>query len=453
MAIFTRRALQRVIKENERFLSADQVSRKVRILNDPDPSNDWIATEWELVVLNVFSHLGKVEHEPASPGTTRPDMHFTPHGAGKPVAIEIVVVSDRGLHKENPFELLVEELTRRTLALNSRGIKGSFILNVAPRTLNVFRGSEPMRLKLPKVSRIPSAIFNRNFSNFISEIVRKPRDQHTYMVKDPETEVTIAFSPQLKGLSAGHVAFTLAHSLRRNPVARALFRKAKKLKQCGLPGPYGIVLCDGGCDMLAAPPTWSTFSLKEVVGDFLRQNTSVGFVLLVRICPQRPFSPSALAIQIESELHRGARWPEMEPDISACLAQMEGLFPRPHKTAVNARLHLDWHRRVGLWNEGDSLFGGLKVSDNKVSISARTILELLEGRHTTSKLSKAYDFDRWNPFAHNLKSGRAIVSAKIERSELSEDDDEWLTFEFGEPDPAISAFKVPDAHDSPSKSQ
>ncbi len=83
------------------------------------------------------------------------------------------------------------------------------------------------------------------------------------------------------------------------------------------------------------------------------------------------------------------------------------------------------------------------MSDRTVKISSRTILELLAGRLDPTAFFKAYEFEKFNPFSQQMSEGRLIADVRVEKSKVAEDDDEWLIFEFGEADPAISAFKSP----------
>ena len=62
MAIFSRRAIQRLIEENTAFLSRKQTQTHIAKLNLHNESI--LATEWEVVLLNAFSKLGTVKHEP-----------------------------------------------------------------------------------------------------------------------------------------------------------------------------------------------------------------------------------------------------------------------------------------------------------------------------------------------------------------------------------------------------
>jgi hypothetical protein len=71
MAIFSRRTIQRLINENASFLTTKQIKSHVDNLNNGD-----LGAEWEVVLLNVFSKLGRVEHEKNFNGK-KPDIYFT----------------------------------------------------------------------------------------------------------------------------------------------------------------------------------------------------------------------------------------------------------------------------------------------------------------------------------------------------------------------------------------
>jgi hypothetical protein len=72
MTIFSRRTLQRLIDENASFLTRKQTKKHVDALNVADEHS--LGYEWEIVLLNVFSKLGTIKHEP--PLGKTPDIHF-----------------------------------------------------------------------------------------------------------------------------------------------------------------------------------------------------------------------------------------------------------------------------------------------------------------------------------------------------------------------------------------
>jgi hypothetical protein len=64
MAIFSRRAIQRMLDENSRWARLEDIQKHVDWLNDSD-RQDFLAAEWEVAVLNAFSKLGELQHERA----------------------------------------------------------------------------------------------------------------------------------------------------------------------------------------------------------------------------------------------------------------------------------------------------------------------------------------------------------------------------------------------------
>jgi hypothetical protein len=88
VAMFSRRTLQRLLDENSQFLRKSQTRRLVKELNrvsDPsklgrDISLSW---EWEVVLLNVLSKVGKVAYERGFDGHTKGDIYFEDRDAGK----------------------------------------------------------------------------------------------------------------------------------------------------------------------------------------------------------------------------------------------------------------------------------------------------------------------------------------------------------------------------------
>ncbi len=109
MALFSRRCLQRLIDENAAFLPAEQTDENVRRLNHV--REEYLSTEWEIAVLNSFSKLGNVKHEPNHYGGSRlldivfdsPEIQF---GA------DIATVSDKNLHERNPVDRIWLEIEK-----------------------------------------------------------------------------------------------------------------------------------------------------------------------------------------------------------------------------------------------------------------------------------------------------------------------------------------------------
>src|SRR5258708_37828827 len=98
MPIFARRTLQRMISENDAFLTKAQTEKHVSYLNKADEFS--IAYEWEVVVLNALSKIGCVSHEEQF-GSKLPDIHFKSRSTPSDTFIaDITAVSDEGQASE-----------------------------------------------------------------------------------------------------------------------------------------------------------------------------------------------------------------------------------------------------------------------------------------------------------------------------------------------------------------
>jgi hypothetical protein len=78
------------------------------------------------------------------------------------------------------------------------------------------------------------------------------------------------------------------------------------------------------------------------------------------------------------------------------------------------------------------------MSGNEIKLSSRTVLDLLAGKITYDEFPETYkDF-----FKMRAGEGRLFEAARIEK-DTTEQDDDWLVFRFGEPDPAVTPYTVP----------
>src|SRR6185295_18420983 len=110
MAIFSRRIVDKMLRENSAFLSREQLDQQVTRLNSADFQP--IDTEWEIAVLNAFSKFGDVRHEPPLDGTSRLDLLFTAHD-GSQLLADVTSVSDEGFEDKSPVKAFYVELQER----------------------------------------------------------------------------------------------------------------------------------------------------------------------------------------------------------------------------------------------------------------------------------------------------------------------------------------------------
>src|SRR5437870_10377211 len=109
MAIFSRRILQQIINENGSFLSEDQIKQQVDRLNVMLRTLK-LADEWEIVLLNAFSKLGKVVHEDGKIAGTC-DLYFESHeDPANTFLADITSISDAGFKEYGDYKGLEEEL-------------------------------------------------------------------------------------------------------------------------------------------------------------------------------------------------------------------------------------------------------------------------------------------------------------------------------------------------------
>ena len=84
------------------------------------------------------------------------------------------------------------------------------------------------------------------------------------------------------------------------------------------------------------------------------------------------------------------------------------------------------------------------MTGRSLRMSTRTLLELLAGKMPIDEFTKTHALDPRtpvNPFMQRLRNGQLITAISV-HPQPDQDDDE-VTIEFGDPDPAVSAFRMP----------
>ena len=432
MALFARRFLQRVLHESKAYLSSKQRQAICKLLNTVH--NNYLATEWELVIVHALNGLGSLQYEPEFEGTSRPDVMFTA-ADGLTVVADIAAVSDRGIHQQNPFDKLQEEFFR--LQKRHGVLHGGFDVRVNSQSHNYYRGSgKKPRLKLPKMADFPTRIFNAEFQNFMMGVRGNPDAVRHLHIEDEETSVHFSYSPSRRGFGGGsHPAFDLTAIIDQNPIYNALCAKADQLRKSEYHGMKGIFLCDAGCWGLHQPTSnWEFYGANEVLRHFLHQNQSVSFVLMLIVEDKtnafgrtsRPVITPRLHVN-ESAIHQKAALEQ----IAGCLVSR---LPAPEETPKNAMLRLK--RKDGM--TGRHL--GTLTHGGSIEMSARMLLEILAGHLSIRDFEQNYQMEGvQNPFRRMLEKGRLIEGMTIEPH--PEVDDDRVTIHFGKPDSAIAPFK------------
>jgi hypothetical protein len=418
MAIFSRRTLQRLLNENASFLRRRQLRNHVDKLNKGD-----ISAEWEVVLLNIFSKLGKVEHERKFNGKN-PDIYFTSDDHALDFLADIKTVSDEGIELKNPQRELYERLHKE---IKERDIKGAWNLQIGGNDEEARKTGAMIQLKLPPLARFNQEIFNEKWEEFTSQIRSEPNREHRYVIKDGRTDLVISYKPSAEWYSTGgypsYKSITSREHLIQNSIWNGLVAKSEQLIDSGYEGTLGIILCDGGSEYLRRSRT--------IIHEFFRTHPRINFVLGFEAIQNFGHDSSN---QVMFYFEKGEGLSAELEDFLSNLHTHSDIFPYPVKSAINAlnALKSTKPHLVG------SFYGGSTMSGYEIKVSSRTILDLLAGRITYDEFPEDYrDY-----FKRRVSEGRLFEGIEIERGE-NEKDDDWLIFRFGEPDPAISPFTVP----------
>lgn len=454
MAIFSRRIIQRFLDDNAAVLSKRQVKKHADDLNRMHETLT-LAPEWEVALLNAFSKVGKILHESGPAGTS--DLYFESRSDPKNCFVaEITTLSDKGFETQHAFDELDNELRRR---VEQRGFDPNhFHLDVqgnhpeirrghyyAERSADedklLYKGAIKAELHMPGSARFQREIFNDRWEHFLDNISSSPPN-NVYRVYKPQDRINIAisFTPAQRYGSSTHLAYKQINHLTENRVYEALVSKANQLSRSEFDGLFGIILCDGGYSPFHASAHFSTHSIREVIAYFLRNNPTIGFVVTLIIkrnsYPRMPneIIPMIYANECFAEANAGS--------VDSILKAVDCL-PHPESDSFNAVNHL----KGGNPQEGDKN-GALTMSSNEITISSRTLMELLAGRMSFQEFSDRYDSvpsgcrapGYTNFFDMRLREGKLISDISIEKSETQDDD--TVTIKLSGPDPAISPFVV-----------
>lgn len=438
--VFTKRVIQKIIDENSSFLSDDQIQRHVNALNRVD--QETVDFEWEVVMLNAFSKIGNVVHEPDFGGASRVDLYFRYRDTQQAEFIaDIATVSDRGIEKENRQKDFQNELNRliRKYELNL----DCFSWHIDGAVQGTYRNGR-MKLKFPEKVNWPE-VFDADFIKFLDDIKLSPGVPHRFARNSNSVGYSVEYSPNQRGQTGHFPAYTVAYSRTKNPVYNALKRKTDQLKKANYKGIYAIILCDGGCRLLNDVHRGvNNFNLDEVINYFLKNNSSISFVLTfaTKEVQSPPMGQRKRQFQIIPRFYPNPSHNKTEQEMIFKLIELlPSYFPTPVTTANNAQLFIEHDGQKGI-----SFEGGLTMSGKQIKMSSRALLELLSGQVDAAKFFETHHNFSFGGTENNLFKLRAMEGCMFQnmRIEKCEDrDDDWIIFEFGEPDPAISPFRVP----------
>lgn len=449
MAICSRRTLQRLINENAKFLTRKQVRTLVDKLNKNDVAASKgqkpnLATEWEIILCNVFSKLGTVEYERTFGGRRYPDLHFLAlNDPNQFFTADITAISDNGYKGLNPFDALFDELMERVGDRRLR--QNSFSLQVEGNHEELYREGPKAKLKLPSPSRFKDAVFNQDFDAFLESIARSQNEKANYRVLKPDENIdlTIEYDPKQPFASGAHLSYKMISKLTDNIVYSRLQEKRTQLLEAISEGPIAIILCDGGFEIFnSAMRNFAAHSVSDVIKQFLLDHRDVDFILT--------FSVEQTSKRVLIQRYGTDHFYQKNAGLIQCLDKLIEVFPEVEMDPVNAMNHLSGANP----RYGRSYWGGLRMSAGEkrtsVAISARALTELLAGKVSQNDFFERHGFIpsemnrsvTGNPFEIGFREGQLIDEISLKKT--SAKDDDWIVFTLRGPDPAISPFVLPD---------
>jgi len=442
--LFSRRAIQRMLDENASWMTPGQLLEQVRSLNNPDEVTP-LAWVWEVAVLNALSKFVQIVYEPelgSRPNPklgSRPDIVFQVDG--ETVIADITAISDKCRHHDNPVDELNDEFVRRVFPLIQAGLKGGFGLSIRD-IVQRRRGREKPapQLRIPHMNRFKAVIFTSAFDKFLHDLRSSPNQGHEYRINTPDCDLAFVFNPNRSEWPVNSVKYTQVTILKKkDPLWSALNMKRKQLAKVSRSGHHGIIVCDGDCEVLKTEGDWDKYGADDIINKFLREHKSIEFVLT--LVPAH----KGFRLDLSPENHRliaklYQRITEF-PQWLVPIRDFPSRLPQIQNTAQNARYEAEWKRANKKWHESPSFRGACTVSRTQIKLSARDLLELLAGVLRQDAFEALPFMARQNPFLNKLRNGQLITAMRIEKAETDSDDD-WIVFEFGDPDPAVSPFRV-----------
>jgi hypothetical protein len=437
MALFARRVIDRYLEENQELVSEERLRDWVRRLNTV--SDDYVATEWELILLNAFAKHGKVQHEPKTYAAPI-DLLFQSSDGGLYFAADIAAIFEWEMHRRNPVDRFQEELSKRIAQAKIE--TGRFLFRIEESQPVAARGTGRKRqLLLPPTTQFSTHVFTSDFDRFIKSVRAHPHaiQHHVIRYASPSVNIFIEYSPgKTLGLVGQYGAYASTTVKDNNPLFNALKRKAEQLRRSGYEGLRGVIVCDGGARILNETPNWAIYSIREVVQDFFRQNASISFVITVAIKWRWFNSNSGRKFEYVAQLFVRDSTPTWPHDLGRLLDNVLSHLPEPSQTPENATNQLKWNRSTKITRPYCG--GGWELKGNEVKISARELLDLLAGKLNYKQFAEDHAVAGGNMFQVFRDQGKMIRRISVEHQPNKDDD--WILIQFST-DPAACDFKVP----------
>lgn len=439
MFVFTRRAMQQMLDNIAPWMPAGPLAELIGRLNTKRTNR--LPQMWELAWLHALGSVVPVEHERPLPNG-KPDLWFSVSDGHRivPVVADITTLSDSALDSANPFERLSEAVHQQARKAGIHG--GGFHVEVSHLEPGE-SGARKVQLLIP-VGPSFEQLVKRHLKPFARNVAADPTTPSLLEVDEPGAKFTVEYKGPSRYSGGSHRAYDGVLSRDNNVLFNRLKDKTRQLRGAPEGAIRMLVVCDGDCALLSRDRPTEGFSAKQIAEHFLRASQTIDLVFLVTVVEE---SVSSFArrdrrymrcILVAAASGRSAHLTSgVVEAVSRVFEEALKKLPEPHMMPNNAiRRNFDSE-----WSA--SMEGGYEQGGDRIKVSARAVLELLAGAMSYERFAEVHGWTegRFNMFRSRLASGQIVRSARIECLSPGQDDD-WLEFEFGPPDPAISAFRL-----------
>jgi len=350
------------------------------------------------------------------------------------------------LDENNPIDVLFEQTPVIARKHGVDPVKLAYRVN-GVRTGK--RGQVKVQLALPNRGQM-IALLHSEVVPWLKAINTRPHHKGIFNPSDEKFDFSITYDPAQTSTMGSYTSYDVAPSKEVNPLYKALKAKTGQLEGAYEGAFKLLVACDGDCGLFRSSASMAsmgnTFTDQQIVDHFLTKHSSIDGVLLIGVEEKREVLSTHTTRTLRFDLRVRA---SIDPRcLTSPHAELDELvrsalihFPEPRQAPYNAaRRCLEQENRQRA--QGRYRLTSRGVGSMSVSISSRDLMQLLSGNLSQEDFCKAYGFDakHVNPFALALSQGRLIQRASL--SKLDGDDD-LVTFEFGEIDPAIAPFFMP----------
>lgn len=443
MSIFPRRILQRLIDQVAPLQSVPKTRDQIRRLEIGGA--DGISTAWELAITATLSGAGHIEIEPSLDGNTRVDFAFQLEDSSWKCIGDVVAVFDSGMHEASGREELeaivwrliqMERLNRLHFHIWLEGdIEGT------PRRRRARLKGVKDKTKRPILENLITAFLRSVHHNLAQPLgIDLRKDGFGCQIGD---------DPKWNAGDTSGSMVEAPYGVESNPLMNALKRKATQLRNTAFCGPRIVICCDGGAYSLRARRNyaWSTPTASDIVSEFLRQNTSITGVIVVAMVPtQGPCLGISFSRNSPYKCFHFPGAMATPKDASTLTFITQHLAAELPPVVRDPRSFLKpWQR------DPDTMYFrhmGFKAMSppNRIQVPLRALQELLAGTLSQKDFLERFLFRtsadgsrQTNLFELWSRSGHLIRATRVVHDRDSDDD--WIEFEFGEMDPAVSAFQ------------